>query len=135
MSQANIEALKWLYERFAAGDFWAGREIFDPEIEWEWSSSMMDVVGGQTYRGLEGVEAATRDWFQAWDRFWTEADDFIPVGDQVVVLCRRYGRAKGSAFDVETTTADVWTMRDGKAIRYKAYDDRQEALQAVGLPG
>jgi ketosteroid isomerase-like protein len=135
MSQENVEALQWLYDQFARGNFWAGREVFDPDIEWEWSSSMMDLVGGQrtTYRGLEGVESATRDWFEAWDLFWIEAEELIPVGDKVVVLVRRHGRAKGSTFDVETTAADVWTMRNGKAIRYKAYDDRPEALEASGL--
>jgi ketosteroid isomerase-like protein len=134
MSKENVEALRWLYDQFAQGNFWAGRDVFDPEIEWEWSSSMMNVVGGpRSYRGLEGVESATRDWFAAWDWFWTEADELIPVGDQVVVFVRRHGRAKGSTFDIETTAADVWGMRNGKAIRYKAYDDRREALEAAGL--
>ena len=134
-SQRNVEALRWLYDQFSRGNFWAGRDVFDPDIEWEWSASMMDVVGGQrtTYRGLEGVESATRDWLETWDWFWTEAEELIPAGDRVVALVRRHGRAKGSTFDIEMTAADIWTMRDGKAIQYKAFDDRGEALETVGL--
>jgi uncharacterized protein len=135
VSQDNVEALRWLYEQFAQGNFWAARDVLDPEIEWEWSASMMDVVGGQrvTYSGLEGVEWAIRDWFEAWDWFWVEAEELIPVGDEVVASVRRHGCPKGSDLDVETTAAEVWTMRDGRAIRFKAYDDRQDALAAVGL--
>jgi ketosteroid isomerase-like protein len=135
VSRDNVEALRWLYGQFAQGNFWAARDVLDPEIEWEWSASMMDVVGGQrvTYSGLEGVEWAIRDWFEAWDWFWVEAEELIPVGDEVVASVRRHGCPKGSDLDVETTAAEVWTMRDGKAIRFKAYDDRQDALAAVGL--
>ena|SRR5205807_5572198 len=98
---------------------------------------MMDVVGGHrmTYSGLDGVESAIRDWFEAWDWFWVEAEQLIPAGDEVVASVRRHGCPKGSRFDVETTAAEVWTMRDGKAIRFKAYDDPQEALEAVGVAG
>jgi hypothetical protein len=34
MSQANVEALRWLYEEWAEGNLWALREIADPNIQW-----------------------------------------------------------------------------------------------------
>jgi ketosteroid isomerase-like protein len=131
----NLEALRWLYEQLGRGDFWAAREILDPEIEWEWAASMMDVVGGGqlTYHGIDGVEEAIRDWFEAWDWFWIELDELIPAGDEIVAVVRRRGCPKGSRVELETDAAEIWTMRDGKAIRYKAYDDRQAALEAAGV--
>jgi len=131
----NVEALRWLYGQFARGNFWAARDVLDNDIEWEWSSSMMELVGGptRTFRGLHGVEAAIRDWFEAWDWFWVEAEELLPVGDDVIASVRRHGCPKGSSTDVETSATEVWTMRDGKAIRYKAFDDREEAFAAVGL--
>jgi uncharacterized protein len=135
VTRDNVEALRWLYEQFARGDFWAARDILDPEIEWEWAASMMDVVGsGQLmYHGIDGVETAIRDWFEAWDWFWIELDELILAGDEVVAVVRRRGCPKGSRVEVETDAAEIWTMRDGKAIRYKAYDDRQAALEAAGV--
>jgi ketosteroid isomerase-like protein len=135
VSQDNVEALRWLYEQFAQGNFWAARDVLDPEIEWEWSASMMDVVGGRRtrYTGLEGVEWALRDWLKAWDWFWVEAEELLPAGDKVLASIRRHGRAKGSQLELESQAFDVWTMKNGKAIHYKTYDDRQEALDAVGL--
>ena len=135
MPQDNVEALRWLYQQFAQGDFWAARDVLDPDIEWHWSASMLEVVGGRptTYTGVDGVESALRDWLSAWDWFWVEAENLVASGDKVLVSIRRHGRARGSDLELETAGFDVWTMKHGKAIQYTAYDDRQEALDAVGL--
>ena len=77
MSQENVAALRRVYEAMARGDFWAAREVFDPEIEWEWSAGATGLTGGGTYHGIAGVEAATRDWFEVWDWFWQEAEEYI----------------------------------------------------------
>jgi ketosteroid isomerase-like protein len=133
MSHENVAALQRVYEAMARGDFWAAGEVFDPDIEWEWSSGATGLTGGRVYRGIEGVEAATRDWFEVWDWFWQEAEEFIDAGDHVVVVTRTHGRPKGTEREIEGTAADVWTFRDGRAVRFRSYDGRSEALEAVGL--
>ncbi len=117
----------------ARGDFWAAREVFDPQIEWLWSSSMSGLTGVGTYHGIEGVEAATRDVFKAWEMFRQEAEDFIEGGDDVVVLVRMHGRVKDSKQEIESTAGHVWTFRDARVIRFRAYDTPTEALEAAGL--
>jgi ketosteroid isomerase-like protein len=133
MSQENVEAIRQVYGEMARGNFWAAREIFDPEIAWEWSSSMSGLTGVGTYHGIDGVEAATRDQFEMWDWFWQEGEEFIERGDDVVVLTRLHGRLKGSERELQSSAADVWTFREGRAVRFKSYDSRAEALEAVGL--
>ncbi|MGZ8666733.1 MAG: nuclear transport factor 2 family protein [Solirubrobacterales bacterium] len=133
MSQRNVEALRRVYEAMARGDFWVARAVFDPEIEWQWSPRVSGLTGRRTYHGIEGVEAATRDWFEAWERFSQEAEDFIEVGEQVVVLTRMHGRLKGSSREVESRAGSLWTFEGGKAIRYQGFDSRAEALEAAGL--
>jgi ketosteroid isomerase-like protein len=96
MSQENVDAMRKVYEAMARGDFWAAREVLDTEIEWSWPSSMSGLTGVKTYHGIEGVEAATRDVFKAWEMFRQEAEEFIEEGDDVVVVVRMYGRLKGS---------------------------------------
>lgn len=129
----NVEVLRRAYDAMARGKFWDAREIFDPDIEWEWSTELSGLAGTVEHHGLEGVEAATRDWLGAWDWFWQEAEDFIEVNDQIVVLTRQHGRPKGSNAEIEARRAEVWTMRDAKVVRFKAYGDRADALRAVGL--
>jgi ketosteroid isomerase-like protein len=133
VSQENVEAMRTVYAAMARGDFWTAREVFDPDIAWEWSSGVSGLTGGRVYRGIEGVETATRDWLATWEWFWQEAEEFLDAGDAVVVLTRMHGRPKGSEMEIGGTAADVWTFRDGKAVRFKSFDDRAQALEAAGL--
>jgi ketosteroid isomerase-like protein len=117
----------------AQGDFWAAGEVFDPEIVWEWSASLSGVTGTATYHGIQGVEAATRDFFKAWDWYRQEAEELIEVGDGVLVITRTHARMKGSEREVEGNAAELWTFRAGKVIHHKSYDSPAEALEAAGL--
>jgi ketosteroid isomerase-like protein len=133
VSAENVEAIRRVYAAMARGDFWAAREVFDPEIVWEWSSSLSGLTGISAYHGIEGVEAATRDFFKAWDWFRQEAEEFIDIGDDVLVLTRTHARMKGSELEVEGKAAERWTFRAGKVIHHKSYDSPAEALAAGGL--
>ena len=127
--------MRRVYEAMARGDFWSAREVLDPQIAWSWSPSMSGLTGVGTYHGIEGVEAATRDAFKAWEMFRQEAEEFIEEGDDVVILVRMQGRPRGSNQEIETTGGHVWTFRGGKVIRFRAFDTPTEALEAAGLSG
>lgn len=134
MSQENVEALRWLYGEWAKGDLWALRDIADPNIEWEWSPGLASISGGSRIsRGLDEIAVATLEWLEAWDRYWMTAEDFIEAGDEIVVLMRLHARAAASDSVVEQRIAAVWTLRNGRAVRVRYYDNRAEALEAAGV--
>ena len=134
MPRENVEALRWLYGEWAKGNMWALRDIAYPDIEWEWSEGMASLYGGpRVYRGLEEIGAATLEWLAAWDSYWMTAEDFIEAGDEVVVFMRLHARSADSDSVIENRIAAVWAMRDGRAVRVRYYEDREEALEAVGL--
>jgi ketosteroid isomerase-like protein len=63
-----------------------------------------------------------------------EADEFIPAsGGRVVVPGRVLARGQDSGIETEQAVTQVWTIRDGKAVRIDVYAEKQEALEAVGL--
>jgi ketosteroid isomerase-like protein len=128
MSQENVEALKAVYARWAAGDFWTP-DIFDQGVQVVWPGVMPDTG---VYNGLAAVEAATRGWLDAWDEHRWEADRFIPVGDRVVVLFTARGRGKGSSVEIEAHWAHLWTFRKGKAIRLEGFVNQSEAVATLG---
>ena len=134
MSQENVEALRWLHGEWAKGNLWALRDIADPGIEWEWSERLASLYGGpRTYCGLEEIGAATLEWLAAWDSYWMTAEDFIEAGDEILVFMSLHGRTGGSDSVTEQPTTAVWTLRNGKALRVRYYDDRAEALEAAGI--
>ena len=88
---------------------------------------------GSTHTGLHGLRALWLEWLAPWDSYYTETEDVIDVGNQVVVLFRDHGRRKDLAADVEARGASVYTVRDGKVARVEFNPNRDEALEAVGL--
>jgi ketosteroid isomerase-like protein len=133
MSAENVEIIRRVYEAMARGDFWATGAVFDPEISWAWSPKMSGMTGVEEYRGIEGVEAATRDFFEALEWFRQEATELIDLGDEVLALTRAYARPRGSDREFEATSANLWTLRDGKVIRFRQFDTREEAFAAAGV--
>jgi ketosteroid isomerase-like protein len=59
------------------------------------------------------------------------ADDFVEIGDHVVVLTRYIGRGRGSGVEIEQEGAHVFELRAGKVIRLEIYASRERALQYV----
>jgi ketosteroid isomerase-like protein len=46
---------------------------------------------------------------------------------------RLHARAAGTDSVIEQRSTAVWTLRNGKAVSVRYYDDRAEALETVGL--
>ena len=130
MSQENVEALRTVYARWAEGDFWTA-EILDPDVEVVWAQEMPD-FGGPT-RGIDAMTAGMQNLLAAWEDYSWAADEFVPAGDQVLVLFTARGKGKGSSIEVEAHWAHLWTFRDGKATRVEGFTDQAEAGRAAGL--
>ena len=60
-------------------------------------------------------------------------EEITGVGDRVFVTAHFRGRGKASGAEVEGCRFEVYTLRDGKVLRFDEYADRPEALEAAGL--
>jgi len=85
------------------------------------------------YTGLSGFRDGWRDWLAPWASYRTEIEDMIDLADDVVVLVRDYGRRMPGAPEVDTITAAVYTVREGKIARSEFYSHRSDALRAMGF--
>ena len=128
------EELRRLYDEWAKGNLLALQYVADPDIEWEWAPEMASLFGGpRTYRGLEEIWEATKEWLEPWEHYWMTADEFIELDENhVLVLMVIHGRAH-SGNELEQQVAALWTMRGGKATATRYYMSRAEALEAAGL--
>lgn len=131
MSRENVERLQPLYDAWRRGAYEEGLEVLDPQIEWR---AAAEIPG---HRGaLYGRAAAAKyleEWRQTWEAYSVVVERFIDVGDQVLALARERGSGRGSGLVLDTEFAQLWTMRDGRAVRMQEWRTWSEALEAVGL--
>jgi uncharacterized protein len=125
-----IPALRGAYAAFNRGDIDAAVTSLDPQIEW---TEPGDFPGGGTYRGLDGVKRYLAQSRAAWAEVHSEPERFIPAGNRIVVFVHTRVRPKGSSEWQEVNLADVYTVRNGKAIQMRAFADRQQALHWAGV--
>src|SRR5262245_41522434 len=88
--------------------------------------------GLESWSGLDGYRAGWLDWLAPWARFRVELADVRDFGDRVLTLVTLHGRLEESSAEVRLDAGSVWTLRDGRIIRFEGYPTRAEALNAAG---
>ena len=131
MSQENVDRVKAFTSLFEAGDRNEWREYFDPDVVWDTSASNMPSAG--IYHGHQGIERFFSEWLGAWRDYRMEAREFIDAGDSVVLVFRQSGIGRDSGVRTEREFFAVYDLSDSKVVRYRQYESRKDALEAVGL--
>ena len=132
MSQENVEIVRRFEDSWTKQDLDAALECVHPGMEFDWSDSMGPFRG--TYEGYDGLAQFWTQMLDAWEHFspqMVEAIDCGPEGLITVDVVRAQG--KGSGIAIEARGAMLWTLRDGKIVRAKMFQTKQEALKAAGL--
>jgi ketosteroid isomerase-like protein len=132
LSQADIETLRLGYEAFSRGDWEAAFRGAHPDVELKTADR---VTNPGTYRGHEEVTRFFDDLLEPFEEVTAEPQEFFDRGDQIVVFVRMRLRPRGSSAIVENLIGHLWTMRDGKVLRFEVFPEREKALEAVGLSG
>lgn len=130
MSEGNVESVRAVYERWGAGEFTASLELFAPDIVFVMGPGFPEAGA---YEGIEGVKRYTRGFLEAWTDIAIEAEELHDAGDMVLAEVRQHGVGDGSGAATEFRYFQVWTLRDGKAIRLENIRERGAALEAAGL--
>jgi ketosteroid isomerase-like protein len=132
----NIDFVRRSYERwneaYRTGEFEPLiEELFDPEIVLRPAGILPDST--EPVHGREGVLRFTTDQAEAFEELSVEPEEFIEVGDRVVVPLRLGGRARHTGLEIEFRFVHVCTLRDRTLVRLDMYATKAEALEAVGI--
>jgi ketosteroid isomerase-like protein len=130
MSVENVEIVRRMCEAYARRDWATAADPLHPEIEWD-ASTHTSWPGSPPFRGKEGVLDFFRRFVGTWDECEVQFEEFIDCGDVVIAIVHDRGIGKGSGAEVTRRFAQVWTMKDGRAVAWTAYPDRESALAAV----
>ncbi len=125
MAAGKVEVVEAIYDAWRRGR--SARGFMDPEIEYV---NPPDAVEPGTRRGPDAFGAIR----SSYDDVVVTPERFIDgPGDEVIVLARVTGRGRASGLPVEWQHGYVWTVVDGKAIRFRWFNRPEEAFAAAGL--
>ena len=107
------------------------RQEFSPEV-------VLDTEGAAftegEWRGHDGVIQFVANQMEVLDGMWIRSDEFIDVNDNCLIVVIAFGgRARHTGIDVELTPSHVLDFLDGRVIRWRVFQGRDEALEAAGL--
>ena len=125
MSEANVEALERGYEALNRGDLSLVLELLVAEIEWHEPAPSPD-AGSHT--GRESFERFFRGWLESFDGFRVEPEQVVARGDKLIAIVHQSGRGRTSGVEVDARLAHVWTVVDGRAVRWEGVPSPEEAL-------
>jgi ketosteroid isomerase-like protein len=130
VSQENVDVVRQIYRVWDAETSPVSSGLLHPEIEWVNSP---DAVEPGTRKGLDAFKAAAESVSDTFDGVNVEIEEILDAGERVIVIAMLRGRGRGSGADVERRQGYVWTLRDGKAIRFEWFNTADEALRGAGL--
>jgi ketosteroid isomerase-like protein len=124
MSQENVEIVRSIYEAWAADR--SAAPFIDRDLEYVNPPYAIEPGTGIGRHYLRKVT-------EIFPNVRFEIERYIDAGDDVVVIAKQFGRGSTSGVETETRMGYVWTVAEGKAIRFRWFSDAAEALEAVGL--
>ena len=126
---SNVDIIKRLYQAFAEGDMDSISALIDPSVEWIESDG---IPYGGVFQGYEAVLNGVFAKIGAeWDNFTANVDQFIDAGDIVVTLGTDSGIHKATGKKMQAPTASIWTLKNGKVIKFRQYIDTLAVTNAI----
>jgi ketosteroid isomerase-like protein len=123
----NAAKIQHLLELWATGRSEEGRDLMDPEIEWQ---EPPETIGRNVVTGPDAALASLANWTEQFDALRVETSEMREEGDRVLHAMKQFALARGSSVDIEGDLYMVWWFRDGKATRMEMYNTREEAEEA-----
>jgi ketosteroid isomerase-like protein len=134
MSESNVEVVKALFVAWNGRNLQAAQKLIDPEIETDFTNLALGVGAPfDARRGFEGLQSMIAAWLETWESLEWFPQNFIDLGDNVIVLVRAAGYHRGSKNPIERKFAAVYTLRDGLVVRFRGFDSLAAAAQALDV--
>ena len=133
MADENVEIVRSFYRAWARDELPGPIELMHPEIEYV---NPAGAVEPGTRRGRDAFGSAVSKVFDGWETWEMEPERFAAVGDQVAVVVRYRARGRGSGLEVKGRESALWTLGEGRVLRYAWFLEPADAFEAIGLePG
>jgi ketosteroid isomerase-like protein len=129
VSERNIEIVRRIHETWGREGSPIPSGLLHPEIEWV---NPPEAIEGGVRHGIEAFGRAAASVEETF-RPRLEIERLSAAGDEVVVIATLHGRGAESGAQVAGRQGYVWTIRDGRAVRFRWFNEPNEALEAAGI--
>jgi ketosteroid isomerase-like protein len=119
-----------LVEAWNRSDVEAIVALFDPECEVIFPP---DVPEPGPFYGRGELRRWADGFLAAWEVHHSEVVEMVDAGNSVVAVLHQAGRGVGSGVELDEIDAHVFTIREGRIVRWQNFSERADALESVGL--
>ncbi len=127
--QGTVEKI---YDAFASGDVGVVLAAMAEDVDWE-SLGLDDLPFGGNHRGVDGVARFFEAVAAHEEPLEFEVEEYITHEGTVVALGYERMRVQATGKTYRSPWAQVWTVRDGKVTKFRAYMDTA-AMRAAYEP-
>ncbi len=132
MAQENAEKVREGIDAFNRRDFDEALAPLRDDVTWERFLSRAEAAT-PLVRGKKELRAVWKSQVEAVD-LRLEPDEFISVGDKVIVPMRMVAHGSGSEIRLTTLITWVWTFDNaGRGTKVEFFDCRDDALDSAKL--
>jgi len=130
MSQQNVEVVREIYAD-PRGLIGAAADRATTDVEFDFTDVYPD---RPVLKGVEEMRRFRETGPWSGSPIHIEPERFFDLdGDRVVAFVRVSATGRDSGVEIEIKAAHEFTIRGGLIVRFKAYGDRRQALEAAGL--
>lgn len=131
MSHDNVETVRGLYDSFGLGDVPSVLGKMDKGIEWNEAENFI-YADGNPYVGPQAVlEGVFMRLGTEWEGFSVTPEEWMDAGNRVVVLGTYAGTHRGTSKRVRAQFAHVWSLKEGRVVRFQQYTDTKQFAEVV----
>jgi ketosteroid isomerase-like protein len=127
--QDNVRLIQRIYAAFGAGDVQTILDSVSDDAQW-----INHGPATIPYAGSRSGKTQIREFFQAIADSTTGgkviAEKFVAQADAVVATGRYTARVRDTGADIDTPIAHLFTVRNGKVVRWEGFSDSARVAEA-----
>jgi len=124
MTDDDKAMIERVYEAFGNRDYEAVMSHFVDDVEW-YAADNSPLADMSPYHGVDAVRAGVFARIDAGFEKLVVVPDEIFAGEngRVIMLGYYHGQFRGKENEFRTQVAHIWTIRDGRAVKFQQYLD------------
>jgi ketosteroid isomerase-like protein len=125
----NVQAIQQMYAAFGRGDISVLLNGFAEDVDW-YVTGPADIPICGSRRGHEGVAQFFKALGEMLETQQFEPQEFVAQNDNVAVLGHERHRVKSTGHIFEGNWVQVFTLSEGKVVRFREYIDTAALVTA-----